>query len=106
MGAAVEVTFQEMWPSDEIVELVQSFAEDFQETFEGLTRCHVELSGARRRRGKGKRHRATVTIELQGQEEPITAEGQAPRANEAVTAVLKSARHSLRSQKPSRLRAA
>lgn len=96
MAVAIDVTFLAMWPSDEIMALVRNLVGELQATIGGLTKCHIELDGPQRKRGKKNQHRASLMVEVEGQESPMIVEGAAHRASEAVSTAFKSLGHQLR----------
>ena len=65
MRVPVQVTFQSMWPSDEVMEIVQKKSEGLQSSHGRIERCRVTIDRPRRRKGKGRKYRVNVVISTQ-----------------------------------------
>jgi ribosome-associated translation inhibitor RaiA len=62
MGAQIEVTFKKLWPSDEVMEMVQQGTETLQDHYGDIEHCHVVVERPKGRRGKGRRYRVSVNV--------------------------------------------
>lgn len=67
MAIPVDVTFQHMWPTDEVMNLVQNHAEDLKTAFDDMKNCKVTIERPRARKGKKRKFRVNVTISTQEQ---------------------------------------
>lgn len=64
MGVPFQVTFHEMWPTDEVMAVVGQRLEGIQSTRGDVGRCDVVIERPRHRRGKGRKFRVAVTVAL------------------------------------------
>ena len=62
MSVPVQVTFQHLWPSDEVMEIVRQNAESLQAAYGAIHGCHVTIDRPRRGKGKGRKYRVSVDI--------------------------------------------
>lgn len=62
MGVPIEVTFTKLWPSDEVMEMVQQGTETLQDHYGEIENCHVLVERPKGRKGKGRRYRVSVNV--------------------------------------------
>ena len=98
MAAVVDVTFQEMWPSEEVLTQVNEQAGALQSAFGELGRCHVEIERPRGR--KGRRYRVSVTVSSAPEVDSSAAraESEHSRLGKAVTQAFRNIGPRLRRQ--------
>jgi hypothetical protein len=64
MGVPFQVTFHEMWPTDEVMSSVGQRVEGLQSSRGDVDRCAVVIERPRHRKGKGRKFRVAVTVAL------------------------------------------
>jgi hypothetical protein len=69
MGVPFEVTFQEMWPTDEVMAIVRQRVEGLRTTYGEIDRCRVVIDRPRRRKGKGRKFRVAIDVAVGGEAE-------------------------------------
>lgn len=62
MGAAVDVTFKHIWPTDEAVGMVRELAQGIEKTLGELGLCLATIERPSRGKGKGRKYKVEITI--------------------------------------------
>jgi hypothetical protein len=64
MGVPFQVTFHELWPTDEVMAIVGQRVQGLQSTRGDVDRCDVVIDRPRHRKGKGRKFRVAITLAL------------------------------------------
>jgi len=104
MGVSISVTFNRMWPSDEIMAVAKQYAEKLRDSHGELEQFHVTVDGPRARRGKGRNFTVCVNVTTADTQTPgeLLATGKAghPRSRTAVTNAFRALGQEIRRQAP------
>jgi len=86
MGVQYQVTFNQLWPSDEVMELVQQGTEKLESDYGRVENCHVVVERTRNRKGKGRKFRVVVNVETGADDaDDATATSEHSRLRTALT---------------------
>lgn len=87
MGVPIEVTFTKLWPSDEVMEMVQQGTETLQDNYGDIENCRVVVERPKGRKGKGRRYRVSVNVKTTelGMSSKASASSEHSRLRKALT---------------------
>jgi hypothetical protein len=96
MGAAVDVTFHEVWPTDEAMGAASAGATRLEGRVGPLSTCRVDVGRSKGGNGRGRRFRVVVEVAAGAPLTATTAESEHARLRTAVENAFKSAGARLR----------
>jgi hypothetical protein len=64
MDVPFDVTFQAVWPSDEVMAIVRERLDGLRTIYADVERCRVVIDRPRRRKGKGRKFRVAVDVKV------------------------------------------
>src|SRR5437899_11702164 len=95
MQIPLQVSFQELMPSDAVEAEIRRRAEKLEQICDRITRCHVTVSQLAKRHHQGKRYSVTLDLTVPGEELAVSRQQSEEDLNVAIRETFDSARRQL-----------